>query len=51
MTTRGMKEAEMIQVAQWMVQALRNSADAAKLRALHEEVKVLCAKFPVPGLN
>ena len=51
LTTRGMKEAEMKQVAAWMVAALRSPMDEAKLRDFHEEVRVLCARFPVPGLE
>lgn len=51
MTTRGLKEGEMAQVAQWMVEALRGSADQVKLGRIREEVKGLCAKFPVPGLG
>ena len=49
-TTRGMQETEVKQVAQWMVQALRSSADTAALHRLHDEVRTLCARFPVPGL-
>lgn len=49
-TTRGMKEAEMKSVAQWMVKALRAASDTAALHALHDEVRGLCARFPVPGL-
>jgi glycine hydroxymethyltransferase len=49
-TTRGMKEAEMKVVAEWMVRALRSSSDVAALHALHAEVRQLCARFPVPGL-
>ncbi len=51
LTTRGMKEPQMKQVAAWMVQALRASADEKKLRGIHDEVKVLCKEFPVPGLD
>jgi glycine hydroxymethyltransferase len=50
LTTRGMKEAEMPLVAEWMVQAMRSHADAAKLAELHREVRTLCERFPVPGL-
>ncbi len=50
LTTRGMKETEMPLVAEWMVQAMRSHADAAKLAALHHEVRSLCERFPVPGL-
>lgn len=51
LTTRGMKEPQMKQVATWMVQALRSPGDEQKLRAIHEEVKALCKQFPVPGLD
>jgi glycine hydroxymethyltransferase len=50
-TTRGMKEPQMIQVAEWMVQAMRSPTDETKLRAIHEEVRTLCKQFPVPGLE
>lgn len=51
LTTRGMKEPEMKQVATWMIAALRSPADERKLRDIHEQVKVLCKRFPVPGLD
>jgi glycine hydroxymethyltransferase len=51
LTTRGMQEPQMIQIAAWMVQAMRSHADEAKLRAIHEEVTALCRRFPVPGLD
>jgi glycine hydroxymethyltransferase len=51
LTTRGLKETQMSQLADWMVQALRSSGDEAKLRAIHEEVRALCLQFPVPGLE
>ena len=50
MTTRGLGEAEMIQVAEWIVRALHNSKDDKLLSTVHEEVRALCARFPVPGL-
>lgn len=50
MTTRGLKEPQMTQVAEWMVQAMRSPSDETKLRALHDEVRELCKAFPVPGL-
>lgn len=51
LTTRGMKEAQMTQVAEWIAQVLRSPGDEAKLRAIHDEVRALCAQFPVPGLD
>ena len=50
-TTRGMKEAEMKQVAAWIVEALRSPADEVKLRGIHEQVRALCKRHPVPGLD
>lgn len=50
LTTRGMKETEMSQVAQWIVEAMRSHDNAAKLAELHGAVKALCHTFPVPGL-
>lgn len=51
MTTRGLQEAQMSQVAEWMVQAMRAPTQEAKLLAIHEEVRAMCKQFPVPGLN
>jgi glycine hydroxymethyltransferase len=50
LTTRGMKEAEMSQVARWIVEAMRSHDDATSLGELHAGVKGLCGRFPVPGL-
>jgi glycine hydroxymethyltransferase len=46
-TTRGMKEPEMIQIANWIVAALKCTAEAAELPRIQAEVKALCAKFPL----
>jgi glycine hydroxymethyltransferase len=50
LTTRGMKEAEMSHVAQWIVEAMRSHDSTSKLAELHEAVKALCRRFPVPGI-
>lgn len=50
LTTRGMQEAEMSHVAQWIAEAMRSHDMASKLAELHEAVKALCRRFPVPGL-
>jgi glycine hydroxymethyltransferase len=49
-TTRGMREAQMSQVANWMVRALRASGDATALAGIKNELTTLCREFPVPGL-
>lgn len=47
-TTRGFKEAECSHVAELMIDAIVAKDDATKLTAIHEEIKTLCAKFPIP---
>jgi glycine hydroxymethyltransferase len=42
-----MKEAEMQQIAGWIVAALKCNADAAELARIQGEVKALCARFPL----
>jgi glycine hydroxymethyltransferase len=47
-TTRGFKEAQCARVAELMLDALANRTDQAKLEEIHQEIKDLCAKFPIP---
>jgi glycine hydroxymethyltransferase len=49
-TSRGMKEAEMKQIAAWMERVVAAPADAAAHEKIAGEVKELCAKFPAPGI-
>ncbi len=46
-TTRGLKEAEMLQVAEWIDRALQNIENGAELAKIKAEVKVLCQRFPL----
>jgi len=46
-TTRGLKEAEMLQVAEWIDRALKNIENSAELAKIKAEVKVLCQRFPL----
>lgn len=46
-TTRGMKESEMPQIASIINRAINSADDSDKLAALRLEVKVLCSKFPL----
>lgn len=50
-TTRGMKEEEMKQIASWIVQVGKRADDHEFLAQTKQEVEALCAKFPVPGIN
>jgi glycine hydroxymethyltransferase len=49
-TTRGMNEDEMKRLAGWMVSALKNHGDEAKLTSIRGEVEEMCTQFPVPGI-
>ena len=47
MTTRGFKEAEAIQVANWIADVLDNPNDAANIARIREQVAALTKRFPV----
>jgi glycine hydroxymethyltransferase len=47
LTTRGMKEAEMKQIAKWIVKALNNRTDAKQLADIRKQVVELCEAFPL----
>jgi glycine hydroxymethyltransferase len=49
LTTRGFKEKEMIQVADWIDQALTNKGDDKKLAQLHQEITEFALKYPLPS--
>ena len=46
-TTRGMKEDEMVLVADFMTEALENRQKSAIKRQIREKVKDLCSQFPI----
>jgi glycine hydroxymethyltransferase len=49
LTTRGMKETEMEQVADWIDQAIKAQNDDTKLAKIHTEVRNFTKDFPLPG--
>jgi glycine hydroxymethyltransferase len=49
LTTRGMKESEMEQVAEWIDRAITARNDEAKLKSIRAEILDLAKKFPLPG--
>jgi len=51
LTTRGMKEAEMHQVATYIASALEKHEDEEHLAKIKGEVKDMCKNFPVPGIK
>jgi glycine hydroxymethyltransferase len=45
-TTRGLKEAECLQMAKWIATALKNHENESMLKEIAAEVVALCNKFP-----
>ena len=48
-TTQGMKESEMVQIAELIARTLRNREDEQQISAVREEVAELCSRFPAYG--
>ncbi len=48
-TTRGLVEKDMEQIAEWMRQAIDNRQDEGKLNKLRDEVKTFALQFPSPS--
>ncbi|HJM36022.1 MAG TPA: serine hydroxymethyltransferase [Acidimicrobiales bacterium] len=48
-TTQGMKEPEMVQIAELIARTLRNREDEQQISAVREEVAELCSRFPAYG--
>lgn len=48
-TTRGMREADMEILGEYILKAIANRKNEHALAALHEEVRTFCLRFPVPG--
>lgn len=46
-TTRGMKEEQMVQIADLIDSAIKNVEDEALLRSVKRDVKYLCEEFPL----
>lgn len=47
LTTRGMKESEMHQIADWMAKIIHNRFDTDLQKEIAGKVKELCSRFPV----
>ncbi len=48
-TTRGLKENDMVKIAEWMKQAIEAREDDEKLAAIHDEVIAFSRQFPLPS--
>jgi glycine hydroxymethyltransferase len=46
-TTRGFKEPEVIEVADWICDVIENINDEKVIQDVQKKVKLLCTKFPV----
>ncbi|MGE0398653.1 MAG: serine hydroxymethyltransferase [Kofleriaceae bacterium] len=49
-TSRGMKEPEMKQIAAWMDRVVSAPSDAGLQETIAAEIREVCAKFPAPGI-
>jgi glycine hydroxymethyltransferase len=47
LTTRGMKEPEMVRIAGWIADVLSAPDDSARIAGIREDVRALCADFPL----
>ncbi len=50
-TTRGFGEAEMVMIAAWVHEVIKNFGNAEIEARIAAEVKALTARFPVPGIT
>ena len=49
LTTRGMKETQMVQIADWIEQAVKSYKDEKALAKLHAEITEFALKYPLPS--
>jgi len=47
LTSRGMKEAEMKQIGDWIVDVIENFKDEKRLKSIKVQVRELCEKYPI----
>ena len=50
-TSRGMKESDMVKIADWFNQVVSIHDDEAALAKVAGEVREFCAAFPAPGIS
>ncbi len=51
LTTRGMKEAEMVKVSGYIDTVLRNRDNKKVVKEMREDIKKFASKFPIPGIK
>jgi glycine hydroxymethyltransferase len=47
LTSRGMREAEMVQIADWIAEVLAAPSDEGRIRSVREAIRGLCEDFPL----
>jgi glycine hydroxymethyltransferase len=50
-TSRGMGKVEMVQIAAWIVEVLRNINDTDLQSRIRQQIAQMCSRFPVPGID
>jgi glycine hydroxymethyltransferase len=50
-TTRGMGQAEMLRIADWIDRVTEKPSDDDSLSRIAAEVRDVCSKYPAPGLR
>jgi glycine hydroxymethyltransferase len=48
LTSRGLREPEMAQVAAWLDRVMGSKGDAGETARVREEIRAFCARFPMP---
>ena len=48
LTSRGLKEPEMVQVANWLDRVMGSKGDAAECATVRGEIRAFCTRFPMP---
>jgi glycine hydroxymethyltransferase len=48
LTSRGLREPEMVQVAGWLDRVMGSKGDAVETEKVRAEIRDLCARFPMP---
>jgi glycine hydroxymethyltransferase len=49
LTTRGMKEQEMVQVAEWIEESINHAGDENYLKQLHIKITKFTKDYPLPN--
>jgi len=50
-TTRGFGKKEMEQIASLIVKVIRNFKDTSVITQVNDEVRQICSRFPIPGID